>query len=600
MSRAQLQHKSEQLSQLLLDELNPEGFWSGELSSSALAVAVAVAALHFHDADRHAPQIQLGLEWLQQQVNADGSFGDTVDSPGNVSTSLLVYAALNLYPANRAVCALQSKTEKWLLIQGIDVRSEEIIQVILTHYKNDYTFSVPILTLCGLCGVPGPKAFQFIPQLPYELALLPRKFYRFLKLSVVSYAIPALVAVGIVVYKKKRTNWFWRAIRHFSIQPALKRLERMMPASGGFLEAIPLTAFVSLSLINAGFRDHPVVTKGISFLKNTQRSDGGWAIDVDLSTWVTTLSVKALRQQADGVLSAPQKRMLVQHLLDCQTRAVHPFNGSQPGGWGWTSFPGSVPDGDDTPGAMLALMQLDHRVESLSAVVVACRWLKDLQNSDGGFPTFSRGWGKLPFDQSCCDLTGHCVLALAMALNRCQSRLTASERAGIQTMLNRAINYLEHRQQADGSWLPLWFGNQRQANHANPVYGTARVACYLSDALCQNELNGALKDKLAVMISKARSYLVVVQNADGSWGGDGGIPGSIEETALAVSALAGKKTYRQACTKAMAWLHDYEQAFGLTAAPIGLYFASLWYHEKLYPVTCYLEAVNRLLLDEPG
>ena len=69
----------------------------------------------------------------------------------------------------------------------------------------------------------------------------------------------------------------------------------MLPESGGFLEAIPLTAFVALSLINSGFADTEVVKKGIQFLKRTQRLDGGWPIDVDLSTWVTSLSVKAYR-----------------------------------------------------------------------------------------------------------------------------------------------------------------------------------------------------------------------------------------------------------------------------------------------------------------
>jgi hypothetical protein len=34
---------------------------------------------------------------------------------------------------------------------------------------------------------------------------------------------------------------------------------------------------------------------------------------------------------------------------------------------------------------------------------------------------------------------------------------------------------------------------------------------------------------------------------------------------------------------------------GFKPAPIGLYFASLWYDEKLYPTTFYLEALARIL-----
>ena len=176
------------------------------------------------------------------------------------------------------------------------MQSPQVAEYILAHYKKDYTFSVPILAMCGLCGVPGEDAFNHIPQLPFELSLLPRRFYRLLNLSVVSYAIPALVAVGIVIFKKKKSNLFWRIIRKFSIKTALRILHKMLPESGGFLEAIPLTAFVALSLINSGFAETEVVKKGIGFLKRTQREDGGWPIDVDLSTWVTSLSVKAYRE----------------------------------------------------------------------------------------------------------------------------------------------------------------------------------------------------------------------------------------------------------------------------------------------------------------
>ena len=40
------------------------------------------------------------------------------------------------------------------------------------------------------------------------------------------------------------------------------------------------------------------------------------------------------------------------------------------------------------------------------------------------------------------------------------------------------------------------------------------------------------------MVGRAVGWLVSVQNADGGWGGDEGTKSSIEETALAVDALA--------------------------------------------------------------
>src|SRR5262249_58268730 len=46
------------------------------------------------------------------------------------------------------------------------------------------------------------------------------------------------------------------------------------------------------------------------------------------------------------------------------------------------------------------------------------RWLGELQNRDGGWPTFCRGWGKLPFDRSGSDLTAHALRALRAWIQR--------------------------------------------------------------------------------------------------------------------------------------------------------------------------------------
>jgi len=580
---------------MLASELKSEGYWEGRLSSSALGVAVAVAALHFDDQQKNSDEIKKGIKWLRQNINSDGSYGDTPESPGNVSTSLLVYAALNLYSVKEnAVKVTQQKIAGYLNTLKIDVNSPQVAEFILAHYQKDYTFSVPILAMCGLCGVPGEDAFNHIPQLPFELSLLPRQFYRLLNLSVVSYAIPALVAVGIVVFKKKKSNLFWRLVRKFSIKKAMDILHRMLPESGGFLEAIPLTAFVALSLINSGFADTEVVKKGIQFLKRTQREDGGWPIDVDLSTWITSLSVKAYRENLSGFLTSDEQDKIADHFKMIQNTKVHPFNGTSPGGWGWTNFSGSVPDGDDTPGVILALLNLEPERQVKNEILDGAKWLKSLQNSDGGFPTFSRGWGKLPFDQSCADLTGHCLLAVSAVLETYRDELDRKDLHDLEGLFAGSLKYLERKQLQNGSWLPLWFGNQLTGDHSNPVYGTAKVVTYLKDALAHSWHSESNKSKLRRLIAEGQAFLISVQNGDGSWGGSVDIPGTIEETSLAVSALASEEN-AAICYGGLQWLESFIGQNGFKSAPIGLYFASLWYDEKLYPITSYLEALSRVL-----
>ena len=102
----------------------------------------------------------------------------------------------------------------------------------------------------------------------------------------------------------------------------------------------------------------------------------------------------------------------------------------------------------------------------------ASRWLLDLQNRDGGIPTFCRGWGNLPFDRSGADLTAHALHAWAAW----RDRLPAGLRRRVDRRHRPAPSrYLASQQRADGAWVPLWFGNQAAADDENPTYGTARV-----------------------------------------------------------------------------------------------------------------------------
>ena len=95
-----------------------------------------------------------------------------------------------------------------------------------------------------------------------------------------------------------------------------------------------------------GLADHPVAKKGVEFLKSSIRDDGGWPIDTNLATWVTTLSINALGDDLDGV----DKDAIREWLLAQQYKTVHPYTNADPGGWAWTDLPGGVPDADDTAG----------------------------------------------------------------------------------------------------------------------------------------------------------------------------------------------------------------------------------------------------------
>ncbi|MFO1062433.1 MAG: prenyltransferase/squalene oxidase repeat-containing protein [Pirellulales bacterium] len=651
----------------LAAEQFPSGHWTGGLSTSALSTATAVSALSIVRSEALAAQacnpifdrrrteiemaIDVGCRWLIEAQNSDGGFGDTDLSHSNIATSYLVPAAWHLAGyQEQAGDALQRATAYCERLGSWDG--------LRRRYGVDKTFVVPILTNCALAGLAD---WRSIPALPFEAAWLPQRYYRWARMPVVSYAVPALVAIGQArFFKLPPRNLLIRALRRAAVGPTLDVLASMQPTSGGYLEAVPLTSFVLMSLAGTGRGTHPVAQHAIKFLLKLRLSDGSWPIDENLATWTTSLSITALARGAEhaqevyraqdtdrlhaarettdtpsikvnGVHAitteewnpvesgrAAVTAQTMRWLLSCQHLAPHPFTGAQPGGWGWTDLSGAVPDADDTPAALLAMAQWLDRNSATSpimemqmgrAAALGLRWLLDLQNRDGGWPTFCRGWGKLPFDRSGSDLTAHAIRAihawkrhwdLAAREDVCPS-VQRLERATARGFL-----YLSRTQNRDGSWNPLWFGNQDRPEEDNPFYGTGKVL------MAYAEVGSAtVRDQQAQL--RGIEFLRGNQNDDGGWGGGPSVPyrvtipcaessiarsslsvGScVEETAIVLEALLAAKTPPGGSSqvagdatimRGLRWLAAaVEQGCLKTSWPIGFYFAKLWYHERLYP-----------------
>jgi squalene-hopene/tetraprenyl-beta-curcumene cyclase len=667
----------------LLAERTPDGHWVGELSSSALSTATAVTALAVAGRSEgpdseHEALIDLGLCWLADHQNADGGWGDTVKSVSNISTTMLCRAAFHATSrADRHANALK-RCEAWLA-EHFGQRTAELAEAVRRRYGDDRTFSVPILMMCALAGL---VPWREVPRLPFEVACLPQSWYRLARMPVVSYALPALIAIGQVIHFHRSTwNPITWLLRRLGRRRSLRVLERIQPSSGGYLEATPLTSFVVMSLAalqrpktsppstppprsgeggnrarlspptplrgggpggrgSTGTPADRVIAHGVKFIINSVRPDGSWPIDTNLSIWVTTLSVNALAAAGD-LESLDRRTELLTWLFDQQTKDIHPYTGAAGGAWGWSDEPGSVPDCDDTPGALLAVRalagddapakidrfvratvgdiqfteafhtgRLKVRVKSMAGelgfhVLNGLGWLRDLQNRDQGWPTFCRGWGRLPFDRSGSDLTAHALRAFAawgepslatsvagvlldpMIDVRVGSRpIRFISRRQVREAITSGFAYLSRLQRPDGSWLPLWFGNQHAPEDVNPVYGTARVLAAYRD------LNQANTEEAR----RGVAFLLDVQNPGGGWGGAKDTPSSVEETALAVEILVdlAAPEARPAVERGIEYLvHRVEDGTFSDPAPIGFYFAKLWYFEKLYPITFTVAALGR-------
>lgn len=699
IDKVRLRAACEKATRTLLDARCPEGHWEGRLSSSALSTATAVGALAFVGHQSSAPDprtqelVEGGLRWLADKVNDDGGWGDTDLSFSNISTTTLCWAAFGMAGADERFPEIVKGAEAWLIKAAGGIEPAKLAPAIVRRYGKDKTFSVPILTMCVISGRMGQgrEAWKWVKQLPFELAAFPHKFFAALRLPVVSYALPALIAIGQARHAR-RPSWnpLTRVFRNAVRDKTLEKLKSIQPESGGFLEAAPLTSFVAMSLAAAGQVGHPVTAKCVAFLAENVREDGSWPIDTNLATWVTTLAINALGNDPEFKFEEKEFGSVREWILNQQYKEVHPYTNAAPGGWAWTDLSGGVPDADDTAGALLALdrmrrpdpafsyiaqqprevgnvgalldsgdpfptekaaMDYCEKVETSSArkirlqIKAAAGWLMNLQNGDGGVPTFCKGWTNLPFDRSSPDITAHALRAWEAVGLDCQLPHFCAMRM-LERAEKKGLAYLTGAQQSDGSWVPLWFGNQYDENEENRTYGSARVVSVAADVMhglmtewrleeipllppnaqgsrAHNEkseasfrkhqagLRRAAGKKLKVwarQFEPAVNWLLETQKECGGWGGGHSGPPSVEETALAVEALAGflflddecwigerSTSVREAVAGGVRWLiQKVENGEWTQPSPIGFYFAKLWYYEELYPIVFTVAALNRV------
>lgn len=670
----------------LRDLQGPDGYWTGRLSNSSLSTATAVSALAICFGERQQPKlsvspskpssvlpstsaidyecpdswkclIEKGCSYLCQAQNPDGGFGDTDRSHSNIATTLLAIAAWR-------IAGKQTMLEDRIRMAQAYVDNQGSWDGLRRRYGKDKTFVVPILSNCALAGM---VSWRDVSPLPFEAAALPQSWYRFAQIPVVSYAIPALVAIGQArfIHAPTRNPILW-ILRKASLRRTQRILRQMQPDSGGYLEATPLTSFVLMNWASIGLVDSDVAVACRKFIVDSVQADGSWPIDTNLATWVTSLAMGAMidggaadvkavkdlkdgtrRNQrgdtvgADGLLCVDAST--VDWLLSCQHVVRHPFTGAEPGGWGWTNLSGAVPDADDTPAALLALASWttsrnggELTPQICSAVELGVQWLLKLQNRDGGWPTFCRGWGKLPFDRSGSDLTAHAIRALSKWAiesdnpTRAQASKPKLSLTTIQRAIERGMRFLRKEQRPDGAWLPLWFGNQDALDEENPSYGTGRVLVALGELSNRRGQRNVLHSDDIQRARRGIEFLISGQNADGGWGGGRSIRyaniaqnidsdrvsvvSTIEETSVVIEGLAACRTlleetstkrenasdiriqeFDHALQLGVAWLTEKIQIGGCeTSQPIGFYFAKLWYHEQMYPYVFAAAALSRV------
>jgi squalene-hopene/tetraprenyl-beta-curcumene cyclase len=225
--------------------------------------------------------------------------------------------------------------------------------------------------------------------------------------------------------------------------------------------AIPATFSTTMALFETNLSlENPVVKKGVDFLWSRQNKMYG--------DWIY------------------QTKTLV-----------------RPGGWGFSLNSESFPDIDDTATTLLTLRTIygDNWKDRKSDFKRGIKWLKAMQNSDGGWGTWDRSGcltnimkEYLPtvvLNESVVDHTTRVLMALSLfGYTKIKSCKVA-----------RAVKWIKAQQLEDGSWPGTWF--------VNYIYQTANVLGALS--LVEAEMSDDF-------IQKSLNYILEKQREDGGWG----------------------------------------------------------------------------------
>lgn len=290
-------------------------------------------------------------------------------------------------------------------------------------------------------------------------------------------------------------------------------LERIEP-DGTLSSFFTATFLMIFALLSLGYpTKHPVIVNAVTGVRSLICDTGGQIFVQNCTSTVWDTSLMANSLLSAGISGAsPTIRKASQYLLIRQHWKYGDWSlkspGTLPGGWGFSDINTLVPDVDDTTAALRVIGRMTGAEGMAPAYTQAwnrgMHWLLSMQNTDGGWPAFEKHTNKrlltlLPFegahsvatDPSTVDLTGRTLEFLGhhagLAMNHPE--------------VQKGVNWLLKKQEADGSWYGRW--------GVSYIYGTWAALTGLTAA-------GLSDDHTSV--KKAKTWLILIQNKDGGWG----------------------------------------------------------------------------------
>lgn len=529
----------------LLETRRRPSSWVGELSSSALSTSMSSLALYLHPEAASRPAWVAGLRWVAGTQHGDGGWGDAVVDPSNMNATSMATAILH-YCAAEEYGDRVGAGRRWVeKAGGFPVLND----------PRATSMSGPGRTMYSLAGF---YEWSRIRKLPTEVILLPGRVQRTLSIT-----FSSILSLSVLQDHFAPVPLWRRPLRRRAVRAAIEWLRHAQAVDGSFGGSAMLASItvVCLTLADAGGED--IVDKALTFLRKSQLSDGSWPMARDLENFDTTQAVYAYHEAG---LPVPEGGKVRDWFFQHQWRTPCFHTSSPPGGWAWAK-PSGWPDVDDTACTVRSLRALGVPSED-GSLRSGLRWLYEIQNRDGSWPTFVRD-SKVPFDRGCPYITSQALTALAALGPEAEGEAS-----------QKAISYLRQHQHLDGGFHSLWFRPSTR--------GTAAVIEAFSDL-------GLAEDPVT---RRAAEWLRAHQNPDGGWGDGKGAASTAEETAWATAALLrpGTPRYRDAVERGVGWMLDHQREDGgWEPGVVGVYFSSVVYSNTFYALSYPLIALSRYL-----
>ena len=573
----------------LFSQQHEEGYWCGELEADTTLESDYIL-LHTLLGTGNPERIRKAANYILKHQNEDGGWSIYLSGPSNVSASVKAYFGLKLAGYTADYPALVRARKKILELGGVT--------------------QVNTFTKIYLCFF-GQYDYMSVPAVPPEIVLFPNWFW-FNIYEISSWSRGILVPLAIAYAKKpfkkippemgveelfvrgkskkhmrlpwakKLVSWrnfflvldrvtHWleavhiRPLRSIAIRVAEDWILERFEGSDGLAAIYPAMMNSIIALRCLGYSlDDPRMIRAMDEFEalGIEEEDTFRMQPCKSPVWDTAYALYALGEsgvpRSEARLVAAADWMLRKQVTRFGDWAVKNRR-ANPGGWYFEFNNEFYPDVDDSAMVLLALGQVDHPDEGYlhKSAERAKEWVLSMQCKNGGWASFDKNNNRMVFqyvpfadhnamlDPATVDITGRVLEMLA------GSGFTRQHPA-----VKRAIKFIQHEQEPDGSWFGRW--------GVNYIYGTMQVL---------RGLRAIGEDTHEAYIQQAAEWLRMMQNADGGWGETcesyddpnkkGVGPSTASQTAWAVlGLLAAGDTRSDSLARGIAYLLRTQQKNG--------------------------------------